>query len=226
MNLNYKKINKIGRWASIIFTIMIIAIDLLYILILNTSENGLWRGIEAYASTYKLIEAAPIAVGLLLIPSFLFVAACIHFRTREDMRIWSLLGFIFAAFYVHTTGLAYYIQISVVFPLLSKGDLKGLDMLAFANPHSVMWALNYYGWFFLGVSTFLFSFVFTKGRLELWIKRLFILYGIFSLFAIVGYILDSLALQMALVLSWYTVLPVSTILLSKYFHDKKPNSIV
>lgn len=210
-------IKSLGFWSSIIFTVLLIIINILYVIMLSTVNPSEWQGVKSYASSFKIIEFFPVVAGLLMLPFTILTMVSIHFALNEKTKIWSIIGVIFCIMFATITGIAYFTQIAVVLPSLIKGNYDGLEQLVFANNNSLMWALNYFGWGFLGLSTLFMSFVFNKDKLQTWVKRLFFLYGIFSSIALLGFLLDNLIMQLGLVFSWFFILPLSTSLLSIVF---------
>lgn len=96
----------------------------------------------------------------------------------DDRRIWAHIGQVFAIIYAALNTSVYYIQLVVV----STGSLKlpedFVRPLTF-SPGTPVFAIDMLGYGFLTLSTLFAAFSFSGGKTEIWIKRLFILHGIF-----------------------------------------------
>ena len=177
-----------------------------------------WQGIETYALSYHLIAFLPQVFGLAFIPALILMFAVIHIHASPSHRHWSLAGFGFGIAYAVLLGSLYFIQVGIVLPALSRGDWNGLDQLAFANPRSIAWALDYSAWSMLGVSMLLTAWVFEGDRLNRWIRSLFILNGITNLSLILAFPFDIAWLTLSVAfLSWVIALPAAAILVAIMF---------
>jgi hypothetical protein len=136
-----------------------------------------WRGIQAYAGNFNVLEMASFIPAFLLAPTVVVLMACIHCVTPEKRQVFSLTGLAFASVYAVIIPANYYLQLFVVHLNLKSGSLEGLALLSQPNIHSVFFALETLGYAFLSLATLFASQVFSGGKLESWIRWLFIVSG-------------------------------------------------
>lgn len=69
------------------------------------------------------------------------------------------------------------------------GNVDGLDWFLPYADHSVMLGLEMLGWgWFLGLAMLVVAPLFSDGKLQLWLRRLMIAYGIIGLISAVAYL--------------------------------------
>ena len=90
--------------------------------------------------------------GILLIPVFVIVAACIHSVVQVDRRHLSLVGLCFASMSAAIIGIDYFIQFQVAEPSLRHAETSGLALFTQYNPHGVFIALEDLGYLTLCVA--------------------------------------------------------------------------
>ncbi len=134
-----------------------------------------------------------------------------------QLRILSRLAIIFAALFDAMVSINRFVQLSVVQQRLSAGETEGVSWFLAYGPRSAMLALEILGWgFFLGIACLCAAPLFSKGKLELGIRWLFVLYGVLGLMTAVGFALASPIAAVG-VFAWGIILPTATTLLALYF---------
>jgi hypothetical protein len=211
----------LGFWSAVLVTLFNISSSLLMIPSWFINPITPWRGIEAYASTFQFFQIASMLPGFLVVLPFLPMMAAIHYISPPERKVLSMLGIAFASICVAMLGFQYYSQFTVIQYNLTNGEQQGLGLFVLGNPHSFFWPLEALGYGFMGLSTLFAGPVFGKGRLERWIRGLFISNGLLGIAGIVAYPLEvtTVAVLSGLVL-WTVVFPVSTILLSINFRRR------
>lgn len=212
---------RVGFLSSITFAILLTMLNIAFTVMVIQAPTSEWRGMEVYASTYRVIDFIPQTIGLVTIPAFLLMLICIHLYTDERLKIWSLAGLLFSTTFACLLGTLYFIQVAVIFPALDSGNYQGLEQFAFAYPRSVAWGLNHFAWSLLGVSLLFMAWVFGDSRLERWIRRLFILNGLTNILLIFAFTFDikTLTLVIAFV-SWVIALPITAVLVGLWFRKQ------
>ncbi|NTU83971.1 MAG: hypothetical protein HGA45_32135 [Chloroflexales bacterium] len=172
---------------------------------------------QTYAEHFNLLEMASFIPAFLLAPTVIVLMACIHYITPETKKVFSLIGLSFASVYVAIIPTNYYLQLFVVRLNLESRTLDGLALLAQPNFHSVFFALETLGYTFLSLATLFVSQVFSGGKLERWIRWLFIVSGAVGIFGVLVAPFDQPYLIFAGLGLWSLAFPISTILLSIFF---------
>jgi hypothetical protein len=161
---------QLGFWSAIAVTLMVVIFPLSLVF---HSLN------LAYASSF------------LLALSFVAMMASIHHNTAPEKKIWSQLGLSFATIYAVMCSLTYYVQLTIIQfnPLqIYPGTLQPFVF----KPGTPYFAQDMLGYGFFCMATLAAAPAFTGGKLEVWIRWLFILNGI--LFTIPTLILPALSI--------------------------------
>jgi len=159
------------------------------------------------------IRIPSLIFGLLLVPIFITLMACLHYNVKKDIKLFSLLGVIFACMYGVLISFNYYLQLT-----LMESNPSGLELFDMSNPNSMMFVIEVLGYFFMGLSTLFAAYVFGITLLERIIKSLFILNGVLGIGGLIGYAASlSLNILMIGLMIWNIIMPVSAVLMLFYF---------
>ena len=90
--------------------------------------------------------------GILLIPIFVVVVACVHSLVEIGRRHLSVAGLCFASMAAGIIGIDYFIQFQMAEPSLVHGETAGLALFSMYNPHGVYIALEDLGFLTLCVA--------------------------------------------------------------------------
>jgi hypothetical protein len=140
-----------------------------------------WTGAEEAVRAYHPVQTVPYLTGFLLVGGALALIACLHAIASPELRARTAAALGFAAAFAALIFLNYVIQTTFVPALI--GDYtpdKGPLVAAFslANPRSLGWALEMWGYAVLGVATWLVAPVFARdGRLGRVTAALFVANG-------------------------------------------------
>ncbi|GBO54203.1 hypothetical protein APA_2151 [Pseudanabaena sp. lw0831] len=177
-----------------------------------------WNGIQTYAENFNFLDMTSFIPAFFLAPTMVILIACINAIAPASKKIFSQIGLAFAIVYAAIIPTNYYLQLFVVRLNLQSGTLEGLSILAQPNLHSIFFALETLGYGFLSLATIFISFVFTSGKLEIWMRSLFIVSGAVGIFGVLVAPFDQPYLIFAGLGLWSLAFPISTILLSIFFH--------
>lgn len=204
--LPYKSVLQIGFSSAVVVTLMLIIFPLSLIF---GSLN------MAYGSSF------------LLAPAFVVMMVSIHHYAAPEKKMWSQLGLSFAIIYAVMCSLTYYVQLTFVSNNFLPIADEAVAPFVFI-PGTPIFAQDMLGYVFFCLATLAAGFVFTGGKLEAWIKWLFIFNGI--LFAIPTLILPALTMPVNTVgtgvgnqvgnyanIVWSFYVAASTILLAALF---------
>jgi hypothetical protein len=163
--------------------------------------------------------------GILLVPVFVILTACIHVYASEPRKIYSRIALSFALVYAVVILTDYFVQLAVIVPSLQAGQTDGLSLFTQYNPHGLFIALESLGYFAMSAAFLFAAPVFGGGRAERAIRGLFVLGFVLAVVALVGLGIaghDLVAFEvMVLTINW-SVLIASGVLLSVVFRRRAP----
>src|SRR4030042_5604959 len=186
-----RKMARLGFWSAIIMTIAVI-----------------FSGITATTA----MKIPSLVSGIVLVPIFILLMACIHEYAPADKKIFSRLGLLFTSGYAVLIGFNYYMQLTLVRKNLYT------EVFAMDDPQSIMWVIEVLGYGFMGLATLSAAFIFPNGKLENVIHWLFIVNGVLGIGGMIGYALGwSLNILLGGLIVWDIIMPVSSLLLALLF---------
>lgn len=145
---------------------------------------GFWSGalttvltVAFFISLGASIENLMYASSMMLAPAFVALMVSIHHAAPAEKKVWSHLGLSFAIIYAVMCSLTYYVQLTFVqnnyLPITTEAALPFVFM-----PGTPYFAQDMLGYVFMSLATLAAAPVFVGGRLERWIRRLFIMNAI------------------------------------------------
>lgn len=117
------------------------------------------------------------ASSFVLAPTFVAMMVAIHYYAPEEKKIWSHFGLSLATIYAVMGTLSYYIQLTVIQNNNLRIAEDVLQPFVFI-PGTPLFAQDMLGYVFMCAATLAAGFVFSGGKIESWIKWLFILNGV------------------------------------------------
>jgi len=99
--------------------------------------------------------------SLFLAPVFLVTMICLDFSADKTQKIWTTIGWAFAAVYCVMATFVYFTQLTVVVPQQLKGEIDEKHVLIFDRQTFLM-AIDCLGYFFMSLSTFFAAFAFKE----------------------------------------------------------------
>ena len=161
--------------------------------------------------------------GILLVPVFVVLMACIHAYASEPRKIFSRIALSFGLVYAVVILTDYYVQFAVVVPSLQAGETDGLSLFTQYNPHGLFIALESLGYFAMSAALLFAAPVFAGGRVERVVRGLFVLSFVlavaaFSWLGILGH--DLVAFEVIVLTINWSVLIASSVLLSVLFRRR------
>ncbi len=115
--------------------------------------------------------------SFLLAPAFVAMMVSIHHYAEPDKKVWSELGLSFAVIYAVMCSLPYYLQLPFIPNNYLPVSAEAVLPFSFI-PGTPIFAQDMLGYVFLCAATLVAAPVFAGGKLENWIKLLFILNGL------------------------------------------------
>ncbi|NMB83512.1 MAG: hypothetical protein GYA14_17020 [Ignavibacteria bacterium] len=151
------------------------------ILLTQIEPQPVWQGEAIFIANHNYVQTFPYMFGFILILGFtLFMSTSFRLAATGYQKVFRLAANIFTSVYVVLVGLNYAIQISLVPALVYKSP-SFAALFTMANPRSVGWILEMFGYGFLGVATILIAPVFRKGLRMKIVRYLLIANGIISI---------------------------------------------
>lgn len=152
----HKSVAQLGLWSSLVVTLL----TTVFFVSLVISHQRLMFG-----------------SSFLLAPAFVTMMVSVHEAAAPERKVWSQLGLSFAIVYAGMCSTTYYLQLTFIqnnyLPVANAATLPFVFI-----PGTPIFAQDMLGYVFMCAATFAAGFTLTGGRLQSWIKRLFILNGI------------------------------------------------
>lgn len=164
--------------------------------------------------------------AMLLMISYLVLMACIHFYNKEEKKIYSFIGLLFASMATLIFLLDFFIQVSVIQPSLLKGETDGVSLLTQFNPHGIFIVLEELGYLLMATAFVFMSLVFSGKGIKKAIKWTFISAFLLTIISFIGYLIayginrEYRFEVVSISISWL-VLIITGILLAILFKQKK-----
>jgi hypothetical protein len=209
---------RIGFWAAVAATAALAAFAMAFTVTIIAFPSAVeWHDIEAYAAAYdETLTFFLMFPPFILAPAFLIMMACLHQTAPEERKTLSLLALLFVTLYATQITFNYYIQLAAVGPSLQSGELEGLTIFAFFNPHSLALSLELLGYGMLSVGMVFAAFLFRDGRRDAAIFWLFLINGVLNALYIFEPFVGLGGPPIVLALFNYSV-PVATALIAARF---------
>lgn len=112
--------------------------------------------------------------GFLLAIVFIVLLACIHSYASHDKKLFGQIGLSFALIYAGVITIDYFVQIVVVEPSITSGQIAGLSLFTEYNPHGIFVGLEGLGYLMMSVALLFAAFAFSGGRIERGVRWLFV----------------------------------------------------
>jgi len=220
-------LKQLGFWSAVLATVFSIGYGLAVIGMIIASASTAtatpgWQGVEAYIASFQPIQMLPLIPSLLLAPTFVVLMVCVHSYAPNAKKIWSQVGLAFAIVYAAIACVNYIVQLTVVRLSILNRETDGLAMFVMGNPHSIFWALMS-DYVFMNLAMLFATPVFGGGKLERWIRWLFLANGASAVITIFGIVVDSpLIFLLGSLVPWCIIFSLATALVAALFRRIEP----
>jgi hypothetical protein len=140
-----------------------------------------WESPQVLVANYHRIQSLPFYFGILLMSGSLMMIGSVYLLAVDKGT--PLLALLFTSIAAGLIFLNYLTQATFI-PALAESYNPALDpvitALSMVNPHSIAWALEMWGYGFLGMGTWLAAGFFANQGIERAAKILFVLNGVLS----------------------------------------------
>lgn len=183
-----------------------------------------WQNPELFIESFHPLQTATFFCGYFLVIGSLFTFIALYLTSNETKKMWALSGLAINAVFTAVVFLNYIIQTTYI-PYLSTNNppetSSVLAVFSMANPGSLAWALEMYGWGGIGLSFVFMAFIFENNKLQQTLKILFLVNGISSCISAIITSIDMNWLfspaGFAALIIWNLLVLVIDIFLLKYF---------
>ena len=163
-------IRRLGAYASLAVLFgTVISGPVALAVVHTTHPQPAWTGPDAFVRSYHWIQTLPFFAGLVLVSGFIALIASIRAAAREEETITGTIAIVFVAAFASLVFLNYVLQTTFV-PGLARtyvdADAPIVAAFSMANPRSLAWCLEMWGYGFLGVATWLVAPMFRGGNVE------------------------------------------------------------
>ncbi len=164
------------------------------------------------------VQSISAAVALLWNVSLLILFTSLRRQVARNRRLFAEVALIFMVVLCATSSVNWFVQLAVMPKLGYAGESPLTALLDLHNSYSLTYAMEHLGWgLFYGLAALFAAAAIVGGRLETWIRWLFVAGGILSLLHFVGVIAGNSALIDLGYIAWGILLPFSTALLAVRF---------
>lgn len=157
-------------------------IGLLAVTVLHPSPP--WIDAASYAQSFHPIQTAPFFGGFFLVGGYVVMMAALYELADEGQKTNALIAVVFTAVFA-TLIFFNYINQTTFIPALVQDYRPGYDSavstFSLANPLSLCWAIEMWGYALLGVATWLTAPIFNRNRIEKMTAALMIANGVVSI---------------------------------------------
>jgi hypothetical protein len=187
---------KLGIIAALITAVgTLLSGPLAFLAVSSIKPQPAWVSPQVFVENFHPIQSVTFYFGFLLMGGSILMIAFIHHQKKDEK---TLLALVFTAI---AGGLIFfnYFTEATFMPALARNYTPDLDpiirVFAAANPSSLFWAIEMWGYGFLGLGSILVIHYFSKDGLEGWTRIMFLINGIIS---IIGAFYTSLDLEWVL----------------------------
>jgi hypothetical protein len=202
---------RIGFWSAAAST----ALGILYFIIILVSVA---TGQFTFPPPDWLQLSAGI-ISLVVCPLLVVMFTSLYAITSPEKKVYSLAALAFTVLFAMSVSTNRFSQLGVVRQGLAAGNTEGIGWFLAYGDFSVMLGMEFMGWaWFLSLGMLCAAPLFSKGRLQKWLRGLMLLYGSLGVVAAVGFLMPS-PLSMLGFVAWGVVLFIVTWLLAIYFQQ-------
>lgn len=143
-----------------------------------------WQGAEVFARSYHPIQMLPYLGGIVLVVALVGLSASVHAMARDEHKVRTQIALVLTGVFATLIFFNYVVQTTFLPDLARNFEDRSAPVIAafsMANPKSLAWGIEMWGWGLLGVATWLIAPVFHGNRLERATALAFILNGPISI---------------------------------------------
>jgi hypothetical protein len=202
--------------AAVVLTGIILSGPVAVVLVQVFAPQPSWQGVTTFIERYSWLQSLPYVFGFFIAGGFILLVSSIPLGEADDRRP---LRSVALALTVVSAGLIFfnYVMQTAFIPLSLRDSPGIVAATTMANPNSLGWALEMYGYAILGIATAFLAPLFNASPRQRVIARLFVLNclisvaGAFLMPLFPGWVLS--ATGMVLGAAWNVLVAVAMVLL-------------
>jgi hypothetical protein len=139
------------------------------VLVSLTHPQPPWGGAAVFARSYHPVQLLPYAGGIVLVTALVMLVSSLHAAAPDEQRVSSTGALILTGTFAAFIFFNYVVQTAFIPDLASRYEPANapiISTLSMANPRSLAWGIEMWGWGFFGVATWLVAPVFGGSALE------------------------------------------------------------
>lgn len=207
---------------SAVTLVILLIVYTVFLILLMFAGPSRWVNVTEYIAfskqTWHLYLTLCQLMAFLCAPVYLILISSIHDYANNQQKSLTRISLCFATVFVTLSSIIYFVQFSAVRQSIQKGQLEGLEQFIQLNTSSPMYAMAMLGWtLFLGLSSLFVVPVFSGEKIQKWVKYSFLANGLFCCMGFIGYVIDSMMLNLLYVLGMGVSMIIIAISLSILF---------
>lgn len=211
----------LGFWSALLVTVTGVGYGAAAAAALATPATDWWGNNMSATPGALYVSFAFAFAG---IPLMTLLMVCIHCHAPAARRVLTLAALVFTGVYAALLTVVYAVQLTVVRWGVLQGQTAGLELFAYQHTPSVMFAVDIYGYLFLGLATLLVAPVFSGRGLERAIRWSLGAHGLSDMAGVVGLTLEIGWLMDLYLYVMSASLLAAAVLLSIFFRRAMPQA--
>lgn len=176
---------RVGVWGAALTVAGILLSGPIGLLAVTWLQPGPpWVDAASYVQSFHPIQTAPFFGGFLLVGGYVAMMAALYELAEAQQKANALIAVVFTGIFATLIFFNYISQTTFV-PALVQTYQPAYDaaigIFSLANPLSLSWAIEMWGYAFLGVATWLTASIFNRNRVEKTTAWLMIANGVVSI---------------------------------------------
>jgi hypothetical protein len=143
-----------------------------------------WQGARTFVGNFHPVQTAPFFGGIALVVGYVVLMPALYHIAGEGQKTRALIATVLSGVFATLIFFNYINQTTFV-PALARNyrpEYEGLiSAFSFSNPNSLCWAIEMWGYAFLGLATWLAAPVFNGTGMERTARMLMMANGVFSI---------------------------------------------
>jgi hypothetical protein len=203
--------HKVARQIVFLMAVFSTLLEILYLigLVGKLIVDG-----TVHSTSSQSIQMISAVVGILLNIALLIMFTALRVQILGRNVVFADLAWIFMALVCATSSINWFVQLAVL-PRVAQASDPTFALIDVHNTSSLMYAVEHLGWgMFYGLATIFVAIAMEGGKLENWIRWLFVAGGVLSLLHVFGVVIANSTISDLGYLAWGVLLPLTTLLLA------------
>lgn len=167
-----------------------------------------------HSTSSQSVQQISAVVGILLDIALLVMFVALSWQMSGRNAVFADLASVFMILVCATSSINWFVQLAILPRIAQTGD-PIVALIDVHNSNSLMYAIEHLGWgVFYGLATIFMGIAMGSGKLESWIRWLFIAGGVLSLLHVIGIITMNTTINDLGYVAWGVLLPITTTLLA------------